>query len=108
MYGGWVTSQGVQWRLQGQKLGTGNFGTLLVKPPGNISKKRSLSTAVEGVVKWAKRCLNSSKTYASSTVVNLVSSSPLHELSQSRSLAHTSADQSTGLSQPLSLWLCRM
>jgi hypothetical protein len=57
-------------------LGAGNFGTLTVNPPGNVSKKRSLATDVEGVVKWAKRCLNSSKSYVSSTVVNLVHSSP--------------------------------
>lgn len=51
MYGGWVTAQGVQWRLQGQELGAGKFRALLVNPPGNVSKKRSLPTVVESVVK---------------------------------------------------------
>jgi hypothetical protein len=83
-----------------ENMSARNFGTLLVKPPDSASKRRSLSTVVEGVVKWARRCLNSSKTYVSSAVVNLVSSSESSPSTSSLRVVHWLIHLQT--SQPVS------
>lgn len=83
-----------------ENMSAGNFGTLLVKLPDSASKRRSLSMVVEGVVKWAKICLNSSKTSVSSAVVNLVSSSESSPSTSSLRVVHWLIHLQT--SQPVS------